>query len=144
MTPLDFIRRRPALVGYIVLGVGLVTGFLVNEDHNQAAREAVVKSGQAVAIVGCNRDYDQAVRFRHGLRDDRRESLKQLALFVREGTLTEAQGRRAFRVTNKQTRERLDQTPLPDCRAPLSILTGDPDADIFVPDPKYPGYKQDG
>lgn len=126
---------RKATAGFVILTIGLVTGFTINENHAQDSREAVVKSAQAAAVLGCNRDFGQAQRERQNIRDD----AAQIGLFVKEGTITQAQGERA----HERSKEKIANTPIPDCRTPLSILTSDPDDPIVIPVPLYPDHTQD-
>lgn len=130
MSVFSEIRRRPFLVGYAILAAGIIGGFLVNNAHNEQAREAVVESSQATAIVGCNRDFVQI----KGLRSIIRDQTATIDQYVAEGTLTPAQGERA----KHESKKSLHKQPLPDCRVPLTILTSDPDEDIFIPEPLYP------
>lgn len=127
--------RNGALTGFILLALGLGTAIYVGEQHNTESREAVVDSGRAVAIVGCNRDFHQTIELRTIIRDGR-DSIKQ---YVAEGTLTEAQAARSI----EQSNEALERLPLPDCRRVGEQLTSDPTDDITVPAPLYPGHKRD-
>lgn len=135
MAPLDFIRRRPALIGYIVLGGGIIGGFLVNQDHNNETRQAVVDSGQAVAIESCNRDYNQTFELRR-LIDKSYAQIEQALKDDRISPEAAAQQR-------ANLAEALDRLVLPDCREVRGALTSDPDADIEVPVPLHPPDKPD-
>lgn len=134
-TPLDFFRRRPGLIGFLVLLGGIAGGWHVNNVHDEAARQQIVDSAQATAIVSCNRDFEQIKRERANIVDD----FAQIDLFVSEGTITPAQGKRA----KGELRDELKNTPLPDCREASAELTADPDEDVRIPQAKYPGYQRD-
>lgn len=135
-----YVKR--ATVGFGILFAGLVTTYSIAAHDNDLSRQAIVDSGQAVAITSCNRDFDQAQRARAGIRSEFRNGLGQLALFVKEGTITEAQGERLRKESIREKNADLKDTPLPDCRQADDQLTSDPDDDIKVPAPKYPGYQR--
>lgn len=130
MTPFDYIRRKPFLVGYAILAAGVISGFVVNQNANERGREAVVKSGQAVATLSCNRDFNQTSELRTIINSGR----DNIELLVQEGTLTREQADRSLDESDKA----LDRLPLPDCRHAADQLTSDPDEDIKVPTPLHP------
>lgn len=122
---------RAALVGYLVLFVG-VFGMYWNGQHvSGTERQAVVDSGRVVAIAGCNRSFKANQGFR--------------ALFTRLIRVTEAQAKRG-EISQYQAQQSLRfyraeraKIKLPDCRQAGRILTDDPEADIRHIPPLYPG-----
>lgn len=135
MASLDFIRKRPALIGYIVLGGGIIAGFFVNQDHNNNTREAVVDSGQAVAIESCNRDYNQTFELRSLIE----RSLAQIETAEKAGRFTSEEATQQ----RQNLKRALRRLKLPDCREVRGALTSDPNADIQIPVPLHPPDKPD-
>lgn len=126
--------RNRALQGFLLLLVGLMVLTYV-QRHDQmerreatnAARDQIVESGRAVALTGCNRDFQTAQAFQ--------ATIKAL--------------RDAAKKRNPQTPETamavdfydevLEISPLPDCRKAENIVTQDPTQPIIKIDPFYPG-----
>lgn len=121
---------RGAVIGFLVLAVGLGIALHANATTSNHARQAVVNSGRAVTVAGCNRDYRATQRFR--------------------GLLTRAQATTAVqhkqhKITDQQFadaqnfyRTELAKLPLPDCRKVEVILTDNPDAPIVIPPALHP------
>lgn len=126
--------RTGALTGFVILTLGLLGAVGVSEHHNAKARQAVLDSGRAVAVVGCNRDFQQGAELRAIIKQGR----DQIQQYVQEGTLTQAQADRSIKASN----EALERLPLPDCRRVGDQLTSDPDEDIRVPEALYPGHER--
>lgn len=127
--------RNRALQGFILLLVGLVCVIYVQakESRNdQAARDAqqtaLVKSGRAVAVDGCNRDFITAQSFRATitrLRDATKSRTDQNPAATKTAV--------AFYTAV------LDISPLPDCRTAQSVITDNPSAPVRFVLPYYPG-----
>lgn len=123
---------RGALVGFAILLAG--TGFAIIDGRNEAdsARHAIVVSGRNVATDSCNARFRQQQVLRRIVRSGR-PTIRQ---YVKDGTLTPAQGEQAIR-DNKKTVSKLI---LPDCRVVANVLTDDPDKlKPNQPPPLYPG-----
>lgn len=129
--------RNEALVGYFVLliGIAVVFGFQRHETHNRvqqgvAQRDAIVRSGTAVAVDGCNRDFHTIRGTRHVLEDAREFQRAQ----HKKGLITDEQYQRANDFYSTQ----LAHIPLPDCRLAEKIITQNPDKPVTVPTPLHP------
>ncbi len=132
--------RRNAVIGFLILLFGL--GFVQWDNNKTAANarkdiaaqsvqadRAIVKSGRAVSVAGCNRDFDTIA----SLRKQIRIGLRRIDRLEADGTYTKAQadaGREA------QTRF-LREYKLPDCRSALDIVTDNPRKLGPTPPPKY-------
>ena len=125
----SYVRR--AVIGFLILLAGI--GYAIHDQNvfTGQARESIVRSGKVVSVSGCNRDYQTISALR--------------------GVLTTAQAiqEKAFRAGDipKSVLERsnafytsqLELLMLPDCRTAREILTDDPNAEIKVPEPLFPG-----
>lgn len=136
---------NPQLVAFLIVVIGFGASLALNNRyHNattekvnqqgEASRKAIVKSGDAISVTGCNRDYDTI----DTLRDELEKSADRVHRFVREGTLSVAQGERQI----AETRDLLKRYKLPDCRQADEILTSNPKAKIVVPKARYPDDPQ--
>lgn len=136
--------RRNAVIGFLILLVGLGVVLWQGAEHADDARQdiaaasedsdkAIVQSGRAVSVAGCNRDFHTNQRLR-GLIASSRGDIDR---YVAEGTLTPAQGKRAKQRINEQ----IKSYPLPDCRKAETILTSKPGKTTEVPEPLYPEKK---
>lgn len=123
--------RKEAVAGFLILALGLGIGTSANNHTNAASRVQIVKSGQAVAVSGCNRDF----RFASGLRGVLYASRDFQAGALKRGDISRDRYKLAVRFYKTQ----LQALPLPDCRVAKEILTDDPNAKIVVPQPLYPG-----
>ena len=120
--------RNSALVGFLGLLIGLIFAFSTSANRADSNREAIVKSGRAVAVEGCNRDYTDRKNFR--------ELLERLKTATKDNkTSTLEQKRTAIAFYDAQ----LKKFTLPDCRTSEHLLTDDPNAEIPVIVPYYPG-----
>ena len=126
-----------ALIGYLILLAGLI--FAWNERDQQtaarradnvAARHQIVNTGNAVAVSGCNRDFESATKLRALIAAGR----PQIKQYVKDGTLTPAQGDRALANIDAQLRT----YALPDCRKVAHVVTDNPDRYVTIPAPKHP------
>lgn len=139
-----------ALVGFTILTLGLLYAVHTNsadeakqrQRDNAAAtqrradaveaRHAIVKSGRAVAVAGCNRDYRTIRKVRLVFIASKAETLNARL----RGDINQRQFRRSERFYNAQLRS----FPLPDCREARTIITDDPNHTTHIPTPLYPGH----
>lgn len=113
--------RRNAVIGFVILLISIAGVRLADTRGLNAHRNAVVKSGNAVAVKSCNRD------FRNSLKQ--RVALERVQDRDEDGpVITEAERQRQI--------ERL--TPLPDCRS-ATTLTDEPTKKIVIPRPLHEG-----
>jgi hypothetical protein len=135
--------RNRAVIGFLILLLGLVAvRWADNERANEAVKDrvatanaqraAIVKSGNVVAVDGCNGRFRDRVEIRSVLQS----SKDFLAREYKKGNITEAR----FKESSAFYDERLSGLPLPDCRKAANILTTDPNKVLPVPDPLYPGH----
>lgn len=129
--------RNAALVGYLVLTVGVVVAFQNNHNESTqrraqgvAQRDAIVKSGSAVAVDGCNRDFKTITGLRAVLMDAKTFQRNQL----KQGHITPQQYATAKSYYNTQ----LGRLVLPDCRRAASVITQNPDKPVPAPVPLHP------
>lgn len=125
--------RNRALQGFVLLVVGLIclTWFQSHETSQRRAlaagqRDAIVKSGRAVALTGCNRDFKTAQAFQATI-EAVREAAKR-----RPDSIERANALHFWD-------EVLRISPLPDCRMAENVVTQDPHRPIVRIDPFYPG-----
>lgn len=116
--------RRTALVGFMVLLVGVIVALYLAAHQNSKAQDSIVASGNVVAVDGCNRDYTDRVKFRSLLL---RLKASSDASFKRGQTTKEQHD-----TANSFYKSQLDNYPLLDCRQAAHVLTKDPQ------DPKHP------
>lgn len=121
---------RRATIGFCLLFAAFMGNLLWSNKLSSDARRAVVRSGDLIAVDGCNRDFQDRVAVRGVLiasRDFTKNAYKRLNL-----TPEELQLRLDF------YNARLKELPLPDCRKSDDILTDDPGDAVTVPTPLYP------
>ena len=123
--------RAVSRIAYIVLTVGLMVSLFIASHERAKAQDAVVESGRAVAVEGCNRDFEDRMRFRSLLKRLRAAS-EQAA---KEGRTTEEQRQQAVAFYDQE----LKRFGLPDCRKSQDLLTSNPDKSIPDIAPYYPG-----
>lgn len=126
--------RREALIGFLVLLFGVLAAITITLKQGDDSRSAIVKSGNLLAVDGCNRDFVS----REEIRSVLTASQGFQARAFKNGTITQEQYDSALAFYE----ERLKALPLPDCRVAQHTLTSDPKARIKVPDPRYPGDAQ--
>jgi hypothetical protein len=130
---------RGALVGFVLLAVGVGYGL---HDNTQVAKDgraglaqqqsAIVLSGQAVSVEGCNRDFRSAQQ-QQGLFTRLRASNLRA---YKAGRINYTQ----YRSGDKFYADEYRHIVLPDCRKVKSLLTLDtPNHPIAVETPLYPG-----
>lgn len=127
--------RNRAVQGFVLLLVGLMvlTYFQADaaDDQKQARDDqqaALVASGRAVAVDGCNRDFVTAQSFR--------------ATITRLKEATQGRADQAPAATEEAVKfyqSVLDISPLPDCRDAENVITDNPEAPVLNVQPYYPG-----
>lgn len=133
---------NPQLAAFVILFAGFAGSLILNNNFQTqttnkvqkqavASRNAIVKSGDAIAVQGCNRDFNTISILRAQLKDN----LNRIDALVADGTYSHRQGKEAKRSINTL----LAKYRLPDCRIADDILTGNPKDKIVVPTPRYPG-----
>lgn len=124
--------RKWATIGYVTLVLGLIFVQQVGNNTSEKERSAIVDSGRAVSVDGCNRDYREDVRIRDVFLTS--QSIVKARLKAGESP-DPANDRKVIQFYDAQ----LAAFELPDCRKAESLLTSDPDK--FVPniDPFYEG-----
>lgn len=127
--------QRRAVAGFLILFLASMANILYSNQVSTDAREQVVKSGDIVAVSGCNRDYEDRIAVRSVLVESKAFT-KQA---VKEGRLTKTEGDLRLDFYNA----RLEALPLPDCRTADEVLTDDPDKPLRVPEPLYPASSAD-
>jgi len=121
---------RQALVGYLILGLGVLGMYLNGQSVSSTERAAVVDSGTAAVVAGCNRDFNGTQRLRSLLEHaDDAVTAQQKA-----GKVTAAQAADAHDFYAAE----LAKIPLPDCRKAQFVLTDDPEKPIVIPTPLHP------
>lgn len=125
--------RRNALMGYVLLLLGLGANSFIDRERANDGREALAASGNVVSVTGCNRDF----RLYQKLRAVFVRSLQAIQDQHDAGLITDAQydRARAFYV------DQLQNFALPDCREVNDTLTDDPTQaqTQTTPEPLYPG-----
>lgn len=125
--------RRNALLGYIMLLLGLGANSLIDRDRANQGREALAESGSVVSVTGCNRDFQLYQKVRAVFE----RSLQAIQDQHEQGLTTDEQYARAKAFYKDQ----LTNFALPDCREVANTLTDDPTkAETKTPPvPLYPG-----
>lgn len=137
--------RNQATVGFALLLLGLVGAFYVDSTHNtdqreqlakesHAAQKSIVRSGDVVAVSGCNRDYNTI----DSLRDQLERSLSRIDGLEADGTYSKRQAD----VARDATRDILKEYQLPDCREADDVLTAKPGKQVAIPVARYPNDPQ--
>lgn len=103
---------------------------------NAASKQQIVKSGNAVAVEGCNRDFATIKKLRGLIADGR----PQVIQYGKDGTLNPIQVRRGLANIQRQ----LDSYPLPDCRKVAHVVSDNPKTPLRVPVPLYDRSKPNG
>lgn len=137
--------RMQAAIGFVILFLGILAAGTIERSHNAdqrdqieaqavASDDRIVKSGDAVAVGGCNRDYATI----DALRDQLEVQLLRIDSLVADGTYTPRQGQ----VAKDSTDDFLNKYKLPDCREAAKVLTAEPAVGVTVPEPRYPDDPQ--
>jgi hypothetical protein len=124
--------RNNAIIGFIILALGI--GYIQwdHSNHTKESREAIVKSGRAVALLGCNRDYNT----QNALRGVLTASKEFARTAARRGNITGADLQERLAFYDRQ----LERIEVPDCRTARSVVTDDPRDVGELPAPLYPGH----
>lgn len=113
--------RNQALTGFIVLLMGLVGVRALDLQGASQSRDATVRSGNAVAVQSCNRDFRATLRQRRSLR-----------------ALAKEPGGNPANLEPKELDRRIRLfTRLPDCRPVVNSITDDADKRVEIPKPLY-------
>lgn len=120
--------RNQATIGFVVLLMGLGGVRALDLHEGAQSRQAIARSGTAVAVHSCNRDF--------------RTSLRQRQAFQRE--TAKPDGNPQHLPPAELDRRIKAVTPLPDCRKATHAITTDPDARIRIPKPLYREPKRKG
>lgn len=125
--------RRNALLGYVVLLLGLGANSLIDRDRANQGRSALAESGNVVSVSGCNRDF----RLYQKVRAVFERSLQAAQDQHDQGLTTDAQ----YEKVKAFYEDQLTNFSLPDCREVANTLTDDPtrSGDKTAPIPLYPG-----
>lgn len=129
--------RNRAMVGFVALLIGLGGAFYAQSEDRadrraeaDGQREAIVTSGRALAVDGCNRDF----RDREGLRNVLIAAQVSIPTSLERGDITKRQAEFALNFYAEQLR----RLPLPDCRDARGLLTADPNEVPAIPTPLFP------
>jgi hypothetical protein len=128
------IYLRQARIGFLLLLVGIASAIGLARYDATVSREAIVNSGRAIAVVGCNRDFDSNERLR-GLLERARDAS---TVEWRRGRIPTDR----YESAKRFYRDELAKLPQPDCRKALRTVTDDPTRPIVIPAPKYPTEKR--
>lgn len=123
---------RSATVGFLILLAANAYVWSYSNRNNNQSRDAIVRSGKAVSISGCNRDFRSTQALRGVLKTA--DQLQARAIKTGEITISPKQRQIAHKFYSQQLRN----LPLPDCKAAGEVLTNDPDAKPLVPRPLAP------
>jgi hypothetical protein len=130
--------RNQALIGYFILLVGIIITFglqrhetSVRRADANAQRQSIVRSGSAVAVSGCNRDFLTITSLRRVLIDSGEVSKRAHA----RGLVSDQQ----YRSTQRFYQRQLHRLKLPDCRKAEHLITSNPERPLVVPVPLFPG-----
>lgn len=121
--------RNSALAGFLVLAGGIGGAFYTSQTDSDASRSAIVTSGRAVSVSGCNRDFHTVNTLRGILL---RAQAFQAAARER-GDITQA----AFERGNAYYAEQLAALRPVDCRPSADVVTDDPNKTTHVPVPEH-------
>lgn len=126
--------RRSAILAFLILLAGGAGERLLSADDARDQRTAIVKSGNAIAVASCNRDFRTAVG---------------VQAILSNGAVRARQEFDRGRIDKQELEARLqlvaDQLrayPLPDCRTVRHSITQNPDRSTRIPHPFYPGDPQ--
>lgn len=114
-----------AFVGYVILFAGTMGVWLNGQHVGNEERSAIVDSGKAVAVDGCNRDFN-----------------KFEGIFTRLNAASHEQYMAGVISYQARVKARTfyegELAALPDCREAEKILTSDPDEQVRIPVPRFP------
>jgi hypothetical protein len=122
---------RRAMLGYVILFLAAVGNVYYARYKGDQARDAIVRSGNAVAVVGCNRDFVDREKFRALLRRLKQSTDESF----KNGRSTAGQHEAAVKF---YTDELGNYTSI-DCRASQHTISDNPLARFAEPAPCYVG-----
>jgi hypothetical protein len=124
--------QRRALVGFLILLVGIAAAFYTNSQTAGESRRAIVDTGRIVSVSGCNRDYEDRVAVRKVLEASKnftKNAYERLNLTPEE-----------LEIRLEFYDDQLADLPLPDCRKASKVVSDDPTKVPAMPEPLYPGH----
>lgn len=124
---------RRAVIGFALLFAAFTLNVLYSNRIGADARDAVINSGNIVAVSGCNRDFRSAQAVR-GVLIASKDFTQQA---IKRGTLPPAEAITRLNFYDTQ----LANLPLPDCRKSASVLTDNPDLSRLAPHPLWTDAK---
>lgn len=139
-TAADRVIRR-AVLGFMILLVGIGVSLYVNNHDAANARKATVNSGRAVAVDGCNRDFRDKDDFRGlllRLKVANDSSFRTNKVAFKAGKITPqayASLVRGHDAAVKFYTDSLNDQKYPNCGKARSIVTDDPSKTVVVPYP---------
>ena len=110
--------RRQATVAFVILTVGIIAAFAIRVDESKQRDAAIVKSGTAIIVEGCNRDYTTIQAARAAVARARANTRR----LEKSGAITPAEADAG----QDQYDFALTKLVLPDCVAASKILSSDP------------------
>lgn len=123
------VYSRRAIIGFIVLFLAFTANVLYSNHVASSGRDAVINSGNIVAVSGCNRDYRSAQAIR-GVLIASKDFTKQA---IKRGSLSPSEAIDRLNFYDTQ----LAKLPLPDCRQSASVLTDNPNVFRIAPHPLW-------
>jgi hypothetical protein len=134
--------RNQALIGYLILLFGLLFVWQTFQHDQgerrkvaQAQRETIVRSGRAISVDGCNRDFRSTLKLRAVFIAAKQQTKAQHD----QGAISDARYARTVKFYNDQLKEIV----LPDCRKAREVVSQDPNRVVNIPRPLHPGGPQD-
>lgn len=109
-----------AAIGYGVIFLGSVGMYLNGQSVSSNERGAIIQSGDVVAVVGCNRDFE-SIGSQRGL-------LIRARAAIQDAKISSDEKAAAVQFYSDE----LAKLQYPDCRKAKDILTSDPDG-VFRP-----------
>src|SRR3954470_19503231 len=120
-----------AMVGYVILFLAAIGNVYYARSKGDQARNAIVRSGNAVAVAGCNRDFVDREKFRALLRRLKRSTDESF----KSGRVTAVQHENAV----KFYVDELANYPSIDCRRSTHTISDDPLGHFRSPPPCWSG-----
>lgn len=128
-----FFRLRPFLLGYLILALGTGAMYINGQQSATAARSAIIESGRAITVEGCNRDFRLITSVRQILVDAQ--------AITRERQAIDVQTADRLRQAEAFYERQLSNLKLPDCKAAMETLNDDPNESTRIPAPLRPSGK---
>jgi hypothetical protein len=127
---MDRRRARHRLVGFAVLFLAFLGNVWYSAHIASESRDQLLRSGDIVAVDGCNRDFQERLEIRGVLIESKN--------FTRQAYERGAFPKSELRLRLAFYDERLQSLPLLDCRRADEVLTDDPDKPLVVPRALFP------